>query len=259
MSGLRARIGSLLPSPLKRVAVGLISRALAARRFTGCLANKYLRLGSLIRRTGRLHIGCGSKRLDGFLNLDSRLTPATDVVCDCSRLGIFPSGSFSLVYANAFLEHLYADQREGCLREVRRALAPGGIALFTGIPDFRRVAEAYLGGEPGILSDRFDLDHAYRYTHGAPETVDGWWLGQLHKSLFDEEAVAELLGSAGFGAFTVFRYSFRDEGIPLNLGFAARGEAAGEAMTRERLAELVAGCTPDPDCGSIEILRAGPS
>lgn len=42
----------------------------------------------------RLHIGCGDYRLKGFVNVDARQTPATDIVHSCADLSFLPEKAF---------------------------------------------------------------------------------------------------------------------------------------------------------------------
>lgn len=160
-------------------------------------------------------------RLEGFVNLDCRPTPATDLSHDCVHLDIFPSRSFSTVYSHAFFEHLFADQKLECLRSVHRILKEDGTVVFLGIPDFRRVAEAYLNKEPGLLSETFDLAHVHRFTNGSLTPLLPWedQLPQVHKSLFDKETVEILLEASGFHRFCIFNYCFKQERIAVTLGF----------------------------------------
>ncbi|MDQ3588076.1 MAG: class I SAM-dependent methyltransferase [Actinomycetota bacterium] len=53
--------------------------------------------------------------------------------CEAGALP-FPEGSFDLVFGHAVLHHL--PDLEGCLREFRRVLAPGGALAFCGEPSF---------------------------------------------------------------------------------------------------------------------------
>jgi SAM-dependent methyltransferase len=181
------------------------------------------RLGQLVKATdGKVHLGCSGTRLRGFVNVDLRPTSATDVVMDCSRLTPFGDGSLTLLYSNAFFEHLYRRQQPELMREAVRALKPDGLLLFTGIPDFRGVARAYLQrAEPGHVSARFDAYEAYRYTHGDPDGAPGFWLAQLHKSLLDAETLATLARDAGFRNGLVFDYLWGGEQHRVTLGIVA--------------------------------------
>jgi predicted SAM-dependent methyltransferase len=186
------------------------------------------------RRSVRVHLGCGGDRLPDFVNIDYRRTPATDVTMDLNvpRLG---QSTVALAFSNAFFEHLYRPQRLPHLRRIREALEPGGACCYIGVPYFRNVARFYLEKAPGTLGPVFDLYNVYRYTHGDPEHQQAWWVGQLHKSLFDEDELAGLLREAGFESFVMFCYGYPgdDHELPVTMGFYATGTAAPVERLRE--------------------------
>src|SRR5271163_3083468 len=123
------------------------------------------RLAELQRqRNLRVHLGCGDDRQPGFINLDYRLTSATDVAMDLN-VPRFTAGSVSLAFSNAFFEHLYRDSRLLHLRRIRRSLQTGGVCCYIGIPYFKNIARFYLEGCPGTAGPVFDLYNVYRYTH----------------------------------------------------------------------------------------------
>ncbi|MGA3066358.1 MAG: methyltransferase domain-containing protein [Tepidisphaeraceae bacterium] len=187
----------------------------------------------------RVHLGCGEMKLPGFVNIDARQTKATDLVHDCGNLAIFPSESVGFVFSHAFFEHLYLAQRVPLLADIRRALHPEGYVYFCGIPDFEMVARCYLEKTRGNTRPIFDLFEAYRYTHGEPEHKPAWWLEQLHKSLFDQHDLRSQLREAGFTSPSIFRYAFRQEPNPVNLGFVARknDEPVGDDFLKQ-MAEM---------------------
>jgi hypothetical protein len=155
---------------------------------------------------------------------------------DCSDLSRFDDKSVSLIYSYAFFEHLYRDQQLPLLNDCHRILHDDGVLVFLGIPDFEVVAKSYLDGVPGIpgYGDEFDLYQVYRCTHGDPESFRGYWLEQLHKSLFDKKYVASLLSESNFKYISIFNYAYPGEDIPLNLGFVAwkknRSKSLDEVM-----------------------------
>ncbi|MCZ8516403.1 methyltransferase domain-containing protein [Paenibacillus filicis] len=156
-----------------------------------------------------------------MVNCDVRRTSATDLVIDCTELKEFQDGSADLIFSNAFFEHLYTSQHLAHLKNCHRVLRDDGPLVYIGIPDFEIVADAYLRKLPGIVGDRFDLYHVYRYTHGDPEQTPDSWLQQLHKSLFDKTYITKLLDAAGFKSSTIFNYCYPGEDIPLCMGFVA--------------------------------------
>jgi predicted SAM-dependent methyltransferase len=187
------------------------------------------------RRSLRVHLGCGDDRLDGFVNIDARATDAVDVAMDLS-LPSLADGSVSLAFSNAFFEHLYREARGPHLQRIRQALAPDGVCCYIGVPYFPNIARLYVERGPGTVGPVFDLFNVYRYTHGHPEGQASWWLGQLHKSLFDESEVAALLAQSGFGAAVMFCYGYPGDvnEVPVTMGFYATCEAIGPAELRQR-------------------------
>jgi hypothetical protein len=217
---------------LKRVARDIRSRLRMRLR----LLRNRARLGALQReRSLRVHLGCGDDRLPGFVNIDYRPTSAVDVAMDLS-LPQLADGSVSLAFSNAFFEHLYRPARAPHLRRIRRALAPEGACCYMGFPYFPNIARLYVERGPGTASQVFDLFNVYRYTHGDPEGQASWWLGQLHKSLFDEQEVDALLAPSGFGAYVMFCYGYPGDvnEVPVTMGFYATCEAVAPAELRRR-------------------------
>lgn len=181
----------------------------------------------------RVHVGCGGDRLPGFTQVDCRPLPSVDVVADLNEPKIFAPGSVSCFYSHAFFEHLYRDSRVLHLKSISGALSPSGFACYIGLPYFPEIARQYLARGPGCISPTFDLFEVYRQTHGQPEMMKGEWIVQLHKSLFDEAEVTDLLRDAGFASWVIFQYAFRSEPISTSCGFYA---------TKEPKADMEASC-----------------
>jgi predicted SAM-dependent methyltransferase len=196
----------------------------------------HVRLAALQReRSLRVHLGCGDDHLPGFINIDYRPTSAVDVAMDLS-LPRLADGSVALAFSNAFFEHLYRASRGPHLKRIRQALAPDGACCYMGIPYFPNIARLYVERGPGTAGPVFDLFNVYRYTHGDPEGQQAWWVGQLHKSLFDEAEVAGLLEPSGFGAYVMFCYGYPGDvnEVPVTMGFYATSEAVAPADLRQR-------------------------
>jgi len=191
----------------------------------------------------RYHLGCGGRRLEGYVNVDLVQTPAVDVIADLNSPELPEPGE--AFFSHAFFEHLRRDSRIPHLRAVRKAATDEGFACYLGLPDFRRVAEFYLEGRTGAVGPVFDLYNVYRYTHGDPEmNSEEGWEPQLHKSLFDVDELGRLLRDAGWSSYVVFRYEHPGEapGLDLNLGFYATNDQRSvdslQADCRAYLAEF---------------------
>src|SRR3989304_9271307 len=133
-----------LPRPVVQILIRFKIMYMTLWWFVLCTIRRIFFLKIMIRKTPKLHIGCGDVHFKNCVNIDFRATRATDIVENCVYLTSIPSRSISTVYANAFLEHVYLKERLTCLRSVRRVLRDDGFAVCTAIPDFQRVAQSYL-------------------------------------------------------------------------------------------------------------------
>jgi hypothetical protein len=80
------------------------------------------------------------------------------------------------------------------------------------------------------------FEHLYRPARGPHlEGQAAWWLGQLHKSLFDEDEIAALLAPSGFGSYVMFCYGYPGDfnEMPVTMGFYATCGTVAPADLRE--------------------------
>jgi hypothetical protein len=75
----------------------------------------------------RLHLGCGRKILDGYVNADIVAAPGVDLVCDASEGLPYSDDVFHEVLAIDFLEHIPMTRTIHLMNEVWRVLVPGGV------------------------------------------------------------------------------------------------------------------------------------
>jgi predicted SAM-dependent methyltransferase len=234
----RSKVRTLLgrDARLWKVAKATYAAGLQLNRWLVLAATWKSRRNVLALQPGGLQVqlGCGDRGIAGMLNIDARMTRAADMVADCCTLGRFDDKSLTMIFSNAFFEHLYRQQQLPLLQDCVRTLKPGGFLLFVGIPDFETVCREYLAANSGTIGDYSRLEWAYRYTHGDPEQFPEWWIKQLHKSLFDSDELAALARSAGFAAVMVFRYCYPGETWPVNLGLCA-GSSVSEVVLRQSL------------------------
>ena len=99
-------------------------------------------MGKLETSRMNLHLGCGTKRIEGYINIDSRATPAVDVVSDIRNLDGFQDTSANLIYVCHALEHFSRWEHIQVLKRWYTILKPGGI-LRVSVPDFEKVMEHY--------------------------------------------------------------------------------------------------------------------
>ena len=73
----------------------------------------------------KLHVGCGPKLKQGWINVD--LVDGADIALDLRRPLPFADGSCEIVYAEHFFEHLdYPNDADAFLSECHRVLRRGG-------------------------------------------------------------------------------------------------------------------------------------
>lgn len=91
----------------------------------------------------KLHLGCGNKHIDGFINVDSRSIPEVDVMDNVGVLEKFADNSADLIYACHVLEHFGRWEYNKVLERWYQILKPGGT-LRLAVPDFEAICNHYI-------------------------------------------------------------------------------------------------------------------
>lgn len=91
----------------------------------------------------KLHLGCGNKRIEGFVNIDAFYLPNVDAVDNVRHLRGYEPGSIELIYASNVLEHLGRWEYVPALKRWHELLKPGGI-LRLSVPNFEALCEYYM-------------------------------------------------------------------------------------------------------------------
>jgi len=144
-----------------------------------------------------LNMGCGSLRMEGFVNIDCRETATTDVVAPAWDLGNFQDESVGYVYARHMLEHLTIDEAARALAEWRRVLCEGGIVHVV-VPDLLFHARQLLGQAecPGWV----DRQHAHAMAgiYGWQRPDHGGEGEDAHRWGYTPATLERLLVASGF-------------------------------------------------------------
>ena len=153
----------------------------------------WLKLRRLPSRGLKLHLGSGTIRLDGWVNIDLE-TPQADVRLDITRRLPFADGAARLIYHEHVMEHITAPQGAFGLRDWFRLLEPGGV-LRVATPDLHYVIERYGGN----WQDQAWLKlPEYQFIKTRAEMVNvslRWW---GHQYLYDGEELERRMREAGF-------------------------------------------------------------
>src|SRR5665811_349830 len=94
----------------------------------------------------KLHVGCGTKYFDGWINLDnnsdfniSKLEINHDM-----RLPLpFEEDSVDFIYNEHFLEHLTIEEGQQAIKDFMRVLKKGGVMRMA-MPDLKETVDNYL-------------------------------------------------------------------------------------------------------------------
>ena len=146
----------------------------------------------------KIHLGCGSDYLEGFLNTDLLGTIPVDI----TRRLPFPSDSVDLVYSDNLVEHVYNRQFGFHLKDVHRVLKDGGMYIIA-TPSLARLV--------GILFENRDptqkLELLERHERKLRIRLDSATLLNRfmhvdygHRFLYDFEAVDRLARESGYSA-----------------------------------------------------------
>jgi predicted SAM-dependent methyltransferase len=182
-------------------------------RTQGLVVVDLLRLWARLRCAGRrnlipekplLHLGCGKRHVDGWLNVD---VTGSDFDLDLAS-GRLPwrDEVFDAVVSQHFIEHIeMEEQLIPLLHEIRRVLKPGG-EVWLSCPDMEFLCRVYVEGRiADLLQDRRMRFPDYPFSAMGdpdlpPQHVVNHLFHQLgqHKNLYDCDLLAWALGKAGF-------------------------------------------------------------
>jgi len=94
----------------------------------------------------KLHLGCGDKKIDGFLNVDIINNSNVDLVDDVTQLKSIKNESVDLIYACHVLEHFKRNEYLTVLKRWTELLKPNGV-LRLSVPDLEKVIKLYNSGK----------------------------------------------------------------------------------------------------------------
>jgi predicted SAM-dependent methyltransferase len=192
-----------------------------------------------------LNLGCGERVHPDWINIDIAASQSCVMAHDLVRGIPFETESADVVYHAALFEHVRRENAADFLREIYRALKPGGI-IRIGVPDLEKICRTYLEKlEAALAEDKqaandYDwimlemLDQIVRERSGG-EMVEYFRCQPLP----NEHFVLERIGNEGRKLIE----TIRRQGAPQPAkSFSVRrwaGTVAG--MLRDRLLILLAG------------------
>ncbi len=97
----------------------------------------------VVEQQVKLHLGCGTRKIPGYVNIDADKSVNPDIVSDITSLPMFKDESVSVIYACHVLEHFKRADIRNVLGRWLKLLKPNGI-LRLSVPDMAAVCEHYV-------------------------------------------------------------------------------------------------------------------
>lgn len=153
----------------------------------------------------RLHLGCGGKRIDGYINVDIFKAPGVDEIFSMDAIP-YQDGTIGGILSEHSLEHLTFEAAELALKEWYRVLKPGGELLLY-MPDFENCCKSYLNAP--LEDPYFRKTRAWfkQTVYGVQKSQGGEPdEAQIHKCGFSKEEIRIVVNRNGFVVDTVENY-----------------------------------------------------
>lgn len=140
----------------------------------------------------KLNLGCGSRRLKGFINVDlENWSRRCDLVADARDLSTFEDNSVDHIFNHALLEHIPPWDTLRALKTWFRVLKPGGT-IQVEVPGLERIFRGWL--IEGTITEQRAIDLIFG---GNKNPVNGY---QFHDHLtgFNFTRLERFLSQVGF-------------------------------------------------------------
>lgn len=137
----------------------------------------------------KLHLGCGTKKLEGWINIDSVAACQPDIVHDISQPLPYDDGCADEVLAEDLLEHFDKYARFMVFYEWIRVLKVGGQVTLQ-VPDFKKILRKYF---------KFGYDNFVDFIFGENMWESKIYIGHFgnHKWGYSQKTLSEFVAHFG--------------------------------------------------------------
>lgn len=152
----------------------------------------------------KLHLGCGTKKIQGWINIDSVKACQPDLVHDITKPLPYPDQSVDEILAEDLLEHFDKYMRFVVFYEWVRVLKVGGMITLQ-VPNFKKILFKYF---------KFGYDNFVDFIFGENLWESKFYIGHFgnHKWGYSEKTLPEFVKF--FGIETI---SLKKKGLNLRL------------------------------------------
>jgi SAM-dependent methyltransferase len=170
--------------------------------------NKYLQS----QNQKKLHLGCGSNYLEGWLNTDYGKPNNKSIFLDVTKPFPFANNVFDFVMAEHLIEHIHYNDAKKMLTEIHRVLGKGGIVRI-GTPSVEKYIQIYKNSTNTLenvvlktMTDDWIRPGFYNAKNYTPPTdnynpiflLNDIFMNYEHKFIYNEMILSDLLQKAGF-------------------------------------------------------------
>jgi len=143
----------------------------------------------------RLHVGCGTKRFQGWINSD--IASGSELIIYMEKPLPFRDGGLTRIYCEHVLEHTTREAGQAFLKEAHRTLEPQGV-LRIAVPDLATLVDAYAKGD---WRERIEWTRIPEYQatlRNRAQFLNGALRFWGHCYLYDREDLELAVRDAGF-------------------------------------------------------------
>jgi len=186
----------------------------------------------------KLNLGCASRLLDGYLNVDmdsveeikkrypNLVINENNPFLQCDVLNLpFEDSSVGEIRADAIIEHMSFLEEPKFFHEVTRVLKPGGV-LNISVPDFEHMVREWLNAEDdwkdffrnddeAIAQEHWFGQYSYSYksrwgyiTAGIFGPQNGE--GQYHKNAYTQAKLTAIYNKLGYENINISRFQWKE-------------------------------------------------
>lgn len=155
----------------------------------------------------KINIGCGEKKVAGYVNIDVRDGVGADVIIDLEKIPYpLDGGSIEEILANDVIEHFSYRTVEDVVREWHRVLKSGGI-LKIKTPDFENIINilkrdglGFMGGTASLVAgdEKKTWMSISHWLYGGQDYAQNY-----HKMIFTKIELKRFLEYVGFNVDSI--------------------------------------------------------